>query len=163
MKMEEIFLLLGTNQGELKTNLLKALREIEKNRIRIIKKSKIYKSRPWGLHNQPDFLNMAVEVKCDYSPIELLKIAKEIESKLGRKRTKKRWGPRIIDIDILFYRNKIINTKELIIPHEEFYNRPFAIKSLAEISPNFIPPQSKKRMKDYLSEIDNEGIEIYCD
>lgn len=161
--MDGIFLLLGTNRDELKSNLLTALKEMKQSKISIIKKSKIYKTKPWGNINQADFLNMAVEVECDYSPRELLQVVKNIESKMGREKTTKRWGPRIIDIDILFYGNKIVNENDLIIPHKEFYNRPFAIKPLSDISPDFRPPLSNKKIKDYLSEIDNEGIEIYRD
>jgi len=160
--MKKIFLLLGTNIGDLKTNLLGAMANLQQKGIRIIKKSKIYKTAPWGNKNQPDFLNMAIEVECDYSPTELLRVIKEIEKKMGRKATAKRWQQRIIDIDILFYGEKIINNKNLTVPHKEFYNRPFAIKPLAEISPDFIPPLSKKSLKHYLSEIDDARIEIYC-
>ena len=157
MKMNGIFLLLGTNIGELKTNLLKALDEIKKHKIKILRKSKIYKTKPWGKFAQPDFLNMAMEVECDYSPQVLLKIIKDIEANMGRKKTV-RWGPRIIDIDILFYGNETVRQKDLIIPHQEFYNRPFAIKPLAEIAPDFTPPFSKKKIRDYLTDIDHEGI-----
>jgi 2-amino-4-hydroxy-6-hydroxymethyldihydropteridine diphosphokinase len=163
MKMNGIFLLLGTNRGELKTNLLNALEQIKQHKITVIKKSKIYKTKAWGNPKQPDFLNMALEVECSYSPEKLLQILKAIESRMGRKKVKQRWGPRIIDIDILFYGDKIINMEDLIIPHKEFYNRSFAIMPLAEISPDFIPPLSKKKIKDCLAEIDNEGIEIYSD
>ncbi len=160
--MDEIFLLLGTNKFKLRTNLCKALDEIEKHRIKIIRRSKIYKTKPWGNPNQPDFLNMAVEVECSYPPSALLHVLKKIEAKMGRVKTEERWIPRIIDIDILFYGKRIVRTKDLMIPHKEFYHRPFAIKPLADIAPDFIPPHSKKRIKEYLSEIDDEGIEIYC-
>jgi len=159
--MGKIFLLLGTNVGSLKKNLSRALSEIQEHNIRIIKKSRIYKTKPWGNSNQPDFLNMAIEVDCNYSPSELLKVLKRIESRMGRKKTRHRWRPRIIDVDILFYGDKIVNSKILTIPHKEFYNRTFAIKLLAEISPDFVPPLSNKRVKNFLQGIGNEGIEIY--
>lgn len=162
-EMEKIFLLLGTNVGNLKANLLKALKELEKNEIRITKKSKIYRTKPWGNGDQSDFLNMALAVECNYKPLVLLNMLKKIEFSMGRKKTRRRWGPRIIDIDILFYGNQMIKRKHLVIPHKEFYNRPFAIKLLAEIAPNFVPPLSDKKMKDYLKGVDDEGFEIYCD
>jgi 2-amino-4-hydroxy-6-hydroxymethyldihydropteridine diphosphokinase len=161
--MDGIFLLLGTNRGELKTNLLTALDEIEKQNIAIVKKSKIYKTKPWGKCDQPDFLNMAVEVDCTYTPRELLRVIKNIESKMGREEPVVKWGPRIIDIDILFYGSHVVHEKDLTIPHKEFYNRPFAIKPLSDISPEFMPPFSNKKVKDYVTEIDHEGIEIYSD
>lgn len=160
--MENIFLLLGTNIGHLKKNLDSALNKIQGHNIRIVKKSKMYKTKPWGSNNQPDFLNMVIEIDCDYSAAELLTVLKNIESKMGRKKTR-RWGPRVIDVDILFYGDRVIKSKNLIIPHKEFLNRPFAIKLLAEIAPDFILPFSTKRVKDFLPDIRNEGIEIYRD
>ncbi len=156
-------LLMGTNVGNLKSNLLTALKMLEKNEIKVIKKSKIYKTKPWGYDNQPDFLNMALEVKCRHEPLELLHILKEIESCMGRKKSRRRWGPRIIDIDILFYGNQIIERKDLVIPHREFFNRSFAMKLCAEIAPNFIPPMSDKRMRDFIKGVGDEGLEIYRD
>ncbi len=161
--MEKIFLLIGTNVGDLKSNLIKAQKHLEKHNIKIIKKSKIYKTKPWGNGNQPDFLNMALEIVCNYKPIGLLHILKKIESSMGRKKTERRWGPRIIDIDILFYGRQIIKRKDLIIPHREFYNRRFAVKILADIAFDFVPPQSDKQIKDYLEGVADEGFEIYCD
>lgn len=161
--MEKIFLLIGTNVGDLKPNLIKAQKYLEKHKVKIMKKSKIHKTKPWGNNNQPDFLNIALEVECNYKPLRLLHMLKKIESSMGRKKTERRWGPRIIDIDILFYGRQIMKRKDLIIPHKEFYNRPFAIKLLAEIAPDFVPPQSEKQVKNYLKGIDDEGFEIYCD
>jgi len=159
--MRKIFLLLGSNLGALEENLINALRYLESHNINVVKKSRIYRTKPWGVTDQPDFLNMAVEIECDYRPEELLNILKKIESLMGRKKTGDRWGPRIIDIDILFYNQQIIKEKNLTIPHKEFYNRPFAIKLLSDIAPGFIPPFSDKPMKEYLKGLDNEGFEIY--
>jgi len=150
-RMENILLLMGTNVGNLKTNLLTALRLLDENGIRVVKKSKIYRTKPLGNEDQADFLNMALEVECLYEPLELLRVLKRIESHMGRKRTR-RWGPRVIDIDILFYGDRIIKKKELEIPHREFFNRTFAIELCAEIAPDFVPPRSKKKIKDYLED-----------
>lgn len=150
-RMENILLLMGTNVGNLRTNLLTALTLLDKNGIRVVKKSKIHRTKPVGYENQPDFLNMALEVECSYKPIELLHILKKIESHMGRKRTR-RWGPRIIDIDILFYGDRVMKRKELEIPHRDVFNRSFAIELCAEIAPDFIPPRSKKCIKDYLGD-----------
>jgi 2-amino-4-hydroxy-6-hydroxymethyldihydropteridine diphosphokinase len=161
-EMEKIFLLMGTNFGDLKSNLTEALQRLAKNGILVLKKSKIYKTKSWGKINQPDFLNMALEVQCNYEPTELLHVLKKIESNMGRKNNSPRWGSRIIDIDIVFYGDRVMKKEDLIIPHKEFYNRPFALKLLAEIAPAFIPPNSDKPLKEYLKGINNEGIEIYC-
>ena len=161
--MTNIFLLVGTNLGSLRTNLQKALKELKKNDINVLKKSKIHKTIPWGDKKQPDFLNMAIEIGCNYRPVKLLEVLKDIEFHMGRKKSTCRWGPRIIDLDILFYDHVTIEERDLIIPHKEFYKRPFAIRLLAEIAPDFIPPLSDKNIKDYLKGVDDEGSEIYCD
>ncbi|OPX17626.1 2-amino-4-hydroxy-6-hydroxymethyldihydropteridine diphosphokinase [candidate division WOR-3 bacterium 4484_100] len=158
--MEKIFLLLGTNLGNGKENLIRALDELEKKGITILRRSRIYKTQPWGYSNQPDFLNLGVEVKCDYPPTELLNILKQIEKKLGRIKGP-RWGPRLIDIDIIFYGNQIVKTRELTIPHPQFFNRPFALHIIAELAPDFIPPGSDLRMSEISREVSDEGIQIY--
>ena len=104
---------------------------------------------------------MTLEVKSDYTPSELLIVLKEIESSIGRERDGRKWGPRKIDIDLLFYGNKVIRERDLPIPHEEFFNRPFAIRLLAEIAPDFVPPHSDKHIEEYLDGVDDEGFEIY--
>lgn len=161
-KMERIYLLLGTNLGKLKENLMNAIEELSKNGIKILKKSKIYKTKPWGKEDQPDFINMVVEVETGLNPKELLETIKDIERKLKREKTEK-WGPRIIDIDILFYGNQIINEPDLTIPHPYFFERPFAIIPMQDIAPDFIPPDYKKSIKEIASGVSYEGIEIYCD
>ncbi len=160
--MERVYLLLGTNVGNLTENIMNAIDELSKNGIKILKKSKIYKTKPWGKTDQPDFLNMAVEVETSFSPQELLKTLKGIEQKLKRK-TNEKWGPRIIDIDILFYGNHTINEPNLIIPHPYFFERNFAIIPMADIAPDFIPPAQNKSIKQVKAGVKNEGIEIYCD
>ncbi|MEO0096429.1 MAG: 2-amino-4-hydroxy-6-hydroxymethyldihydropteridine diphosphokinase [candidate division WOR-3 bacterium] len=160
--MERVYLLLGTNLGKLKENLMNAVDELSKNGIKILKKSKIYKTKPWGKKDQPDFLNMAVEAETDFTPEELLQKIKEIEKKLKREKTEK-WGPRIIDIDIIFYGNRIVNEPDLKIPHPYFFERNFAIIPMADIAPNFIPPAQNKSIKEMKAGVKNEGIEIYCD
>ncbi len=160
--MEKIFLLLGTNLGNSKMNLDKALNEIKKCRITILRQSKIYKTKPWGYSDQPDFLNLGIEVSCHYTPVQLLDILKQIEKKMGRDKGP-RWGPRLIDIDIIFYGKKIIKTERLTIPHPQFFNRPFALHIIAELAPDFIPPGSDLKMREITREIPDEEIQIYCD
>ncbi len=161
-KMERVYLLLGTNIGDLKENLTTAIDELNKNNIRVIKKSKIYRTKPWGKAEQPDFLNMALEVETSYSPQRLLQKIKEIEEKMKREKTE-RWGPRIIDIDILFYGTETINEPELTIPHPHFFKRAFAIIPLAEIAPDYIPPSGSKSIREIASGVENEGVAVYSD
>jgi len=160
--MDNIFLLLGTNVGDIKENLRNALRALENNAIAIRKKSRMHRTKPWGYADQPDFLNMAVEVECEYTPRELLAIIKRIEKDMGRKKARERWGPRIIDIDILFYNQEVIAEQDVTIPHKEFFNRPFAMKLLCEIAPDFKPPQTGKRLIEHLEGVNRGECEIYC-
>lgn len=161
--MERIYLLLGTNVGNLEENLKRALRLIEARGIKILKKSKIYKTAPWGLSQQPDFLNLALEVASDLTPVSLLRTLKEIETQMGRTGSGGRWLPRVIDIDILFMDGLVIDRADLQIPHREFFSRPFAIKILSDIAPDFQPPGRVQRIIDLMEGAADEGIEIYRD
>ena len=161
--MEKAYLLLGTNVGDLEENMARALRAIAAQNIKILKKSKIYKTKPWGVRNQPDYLNLALEVESDLSAVELLSIFKRIESQMGRKKIKEKWHPRLIDIDILFWGKHVIERADLKIPHEQFYNRPFAIKILSEIAPDFVPPGRIKTLSEICAGEVHEGIEVYRD
>lgn len=160
--MEKVYLLLGTNSGSLKENLINTLDELTKIGVKILKKSQIYRTKPWGKTDQPYFLNMAIEVESPFPPEDLLVKLKEVEKRLGRKSTE-HWGPRKIDIDILFYGHRKVNNLDLIIPHPYFFQRPFAIIPMADIAPDFIPPGQNKSIKELAVGVDNEGIETYCD
>ncbi len=160
-EMQKIFLLLGTNSGDMENNLIKAQKELENRKIKIVKRSKVYQTKPWGRVDQPDFLNVGLEISCEYPPPELLSIVKQIELAMGRRSENLRWGPRIIDIDIIFYGNQVIDSSHLTIPHKDFFNRPFAVRILAEIAPDFVPPCSSKKLNDYLNGLEHERFEIY--
>jgi 2-amino-4-hydroxy-6-hydroxymethyldihydropteridine diphosphokinase len=126
------YLSLGSNIGEREKNLKKAISFLKKKGIKILEKSKVLETKPVGYKNQPDFLNQVIKVETNLSPFELLKTVKIIEREIGRKKTF-RWGPRIIDIDILIYDDVKINTKRLTIPHREIKNRDFIITLLKEL------------------------------
>jgi len=133
------FLLLGTNLGDRKKNLTVARNSIELNVGPIIKASTIYRTAAWGKTDQPDFLNQAVEVETEFPATRVLKEILEAERIMGRMRSVK-WSERLIDIDILFYANSVINTPELTIPHPQLPYRRFALMPLAEIPPDCIHP-----------------------
>ena len=103
-------------------------------------KSHVYKTAAWGKTDQDDFLNVALMSKTNLSPSEVLKQIHIIESKMGRVRVEK-WGPRIIDIDIIFYDEKIIKKPDLIIPHPQLTNRNFVLTPLMDICPEYIHPE----------------------
>jgi 2-amino-4-hydroxy-6-hydroxymethyldihydropteridine diphosphokinase len=148
--MARAFLLVGTNQGDLQLNIKSAIENIQHQGIAIVKRSSISRTKPWGCEDQPDFLNMTLKIETSYEPQELLYVLKSIETRMGRRPDALRWGPRIIDIDILFYEDRVIESKELTIPHPEFLNRPFAIRLLAEIEPSFEHPCTHKKVCQYL-------------
>jgi len=142
---------LGSNIGDRQKNLANAKKQIKKF-VTIEKKSSIYETDPVDYENQDKFLNQVIIGKTKYSPQETLKKLQTIEKKMGRikKITK---GPRIIDLDILFFNSETLNTKNLIIPHPEIQNRRFILKPLTEISPNFIHPTLKKSIKELFNNL----------
>jgi len=141
-----IYLLLGSNLGDRFQNLAEA-----RDRIGSIQaSSSIYVTRAWGNTHQPDFYNQVIEIDTQLTPEELLKTILKIEASMGRVRDEK-WGARIIDIDILFYRNKIIDTEGLIVPHPEIKNRRFTLIPLREIT-NMIHPVLRKTIDELLKD-----------
>ena len=149
--MTIIYLSLGSNIGNRRKNLEKALIELEKNNINIIKISSVYETEPVG-PKQRNFYNIAGKFSTNLLPDELLKQLKQIEKTLGRIKTF-RWGPRVIDIDILFYGAQIIKTKNLIIPHKEIANRAFVLVPMKEIAPHFVHPIYKKTISYLLKRL----------
>lgn len=146
---EPIFILLGSNVGDCQANLLNARQEISRSIGKIITTSSVYKSAPWGNTHQPDFFNQVIEVNSTLTPDNLLEGILDIEKSLGRKRGVK-WGPRIIDIDILLWGTRSINTPQLVVPHPELPNRKFTLLPLTEIAPEFLHPGEKKTIRELL-------------
>lgn len=126
---------LGSNVGDPPANIAKALRLLEDGgAVRITAVSSIYKTAPWGYLDQPPFANACALACTRLDPARLLAAVKRIEADMGRKHTV-RWGPRIIDVDILFYGDTSLSTPELVLPHKELFNRGFVLVPLAEIAP----------------------------
>ncbi|MBN1861179.1 MAG: 2-amino-4-hydroxy-6-hydroxymethyldihydropteridine diphosphokinase [Candidatus Thermoplasmatota archaeon] len=144
--MPQVFLGLGSNMGEKEKNIRKALALIAKVCI-IQKKSHVYLTEPIGNIKQQWFLNCVVEIQTEIEPHALLALLKSIEQKLGRISTVEN-GPRSIDIDILFYGNRIIHSKNLTIPHPLIQERLFVLQPLMDIDPSFLHPVLKKTIKD---------------
>ena len=155
--MHTLFLSLGSNIGDKENNLNKAL-ELLKEKLKIIKVSSIYKSEPVDLTDQDWFFNLVIKGESELSAEDLLKFIQSIENKLGRKR-EIRFGPRIIDIDILFYDKKQINTSDLIIPHPSAYRRAFVLYPLLEIEPNFSYPKFPISWYMFILPFRRQGIE----
>ncbi|MCK4777407.1 MAG: 2-amino-4-hydroxy-6-hydroxymethyldihydropteridine diphosphokinase [Actinomycetia bacterium] len=137
---------MGTNLGNRIENLSRCCLEIQKNNIEILDYSSVYQTEPEGFTKQPLFLNMAIKVNVLISPVKLLNICKKIELKMGRK-TGKKWRPRVIDIDILFFDHQNINKNNLKIPHPHLKKRKFALLPLLELSPDLKDPITREKYK----------------
>ena len=146
-----IYILLGSNLGNREQNLGLALDKIASGVGRILTQSSIYQSEPWGNSQQPQFLNLVAEVNSRNDPQQVLQKLLSIESELGRERLEK-WGPRTIDLDILFFNDRVIQTENLIVPHPGIAMRRFALIPLCEIAPNFFHPLLEKTCQQLLKE-----------
>jgi 2-amino-4-hydroxy-6-hydroxymethyldihydropteridine diphosphokinase len=144
-----IFLLLGSNQGDPLQNLRKAAREIDERAGKIIRRSSCYKTAAWGISEQPEFYNQVLEIASVRRPELLLEELLLIEQEMGRVRVQK-WGPRMIDIDILFYGSEIVDTPDLKIPHPGIPDRRFTLVPLGEIAPDWQHPVMKKSIAELL-------------
>lgn len=132
--MNKVYLSLGTNIGDREENLKKAVRLLEEQEaVSIEAISSIYETAPVGFLDQPSFLNIALLVQTTVEPIDMLRICQSIENELGRVR-EIRWGPRVIDLDILLFNNDNIETDELIVPHARMFERAFVLVPLLEIA-----------------------------
>ncbi len=143
---------IGSNLGDREQNCLEAIRLLSGGGMAIRKQSSMYETEPWGVKDQPRFINMAIEIETDKTPIDLLHLLNDIEKKLGRTETVK-WGPRTIDLDILFYDDLVIKGSGLEVPHPRMHEREFVLKPLAEIAPDKLHPLLKKKVRELLSEL----------
>jgi 2-amino-4-hydroxy-6-hydroxymethyldihydropteridine diphosphokinase len=152
--MINVFLLLGSNLGNRELYLQKAINLIELDIAPVTKRSAIYLTQSWGKTDEPDYLNQVIEIKTTSNAQEVLDKVLAIEIILGRQRQVK-WGSRTIDIDILFYGDKVINQPGLVVPHPELHKRRFTLVPLAQIAPKFVHPVLKKD----ISQLKNELID----
>ncbi|MCO6488488.1 MAG: 2-amino-4-hydroxy-6-hydroxymethyldihydropteridine diphosphokinase [Phaeodactylibacter sp.] len=139
MKANQVYLHTGTNLGNRESNLLRANEWIGREIGPIGEASKVYRTKAWGITDQPDFLNQALRVSTHLPPFQLLERIQAIERRMGRVREVK-WGERIIDIDILFYNNEVIDTETLTIPHPYLHYRNFVLLPLMDIAPGLVHP-----------------------
>ncbi|QQK07235.1 2-amino-4-hydroxy-6-hydroxymethyldihydropteridine diphosphokinase [Miniphocaeibacter halophilus] len=146
------FIALGSNMGDRNKYLEDAIDLINKRVGRVLKRSSILETKPYGYTEQDNFLNMAIKIDTELSPRDLLKKLLQIEAELERVRLIT-WGPRTIDLDIIYYGNEIIDEDDLKIPHIDLYNRDFVLKPIVEIDRDFIDPRKNKKVSELLEEL----------
>jgi 2-amino-4-hydroxy-6-hydroxymethyldihydropteridine diphosphokinase len=151
-----IYLALGTNLGDRQANLSRA-KQLLLPHIQVLRESSIYETDPWGYTDQPAFLNKVISVQTRFNPFVLLWQLKRIERKMGREKTFRN-GPRVIDLDILFYGQRVIDKFYLQIPHPRLHERAFVLIPLAEIAPDFVHPVLNKSVITLLSGVDPKGV-----
>ncbi len=161
LDVKKAYLLLGSNLGDRQLYLARACALIADEVGEVFEQSAIYETEAWGKTDQPGFLNMALAVNTTFSPLELLHKVLEIEQKLGRVRHEK-WGARLIDIDIIFYGDEIVDIKdELQIPHPEMQRRKFVLQPLAAIAPDLVHPVLRQTMTELLGQLaDSLSVKI---
>ena len=159
--MEEhiVYLALGSNLGDRPANLKQAIAALSPQ-MEVKAKSPVYETPPWGHTDQPMFLNQALKVKTYVEPELLLKHLKRLEIALGRKATIQ-YGPRLIDIDILFYDDLVLDTPSLVIPHPQLHERGFVLMPLNDIAPDLMHPTLRKTVREMLALCNVSGITAY--
>ena len=160
MTMEHvIYLSIGSNVGDRLLNLQNAVTSLAP-KVQSVLQSSIYETGPWGYADQPAFLNQAVKAETYLDPNDLLVLLKEIEVSMGRQETF-RFGPRLIDLDILFYDELVLDTPKLTIPHPRIAERAFVLIPLAEIAPDLCHPIFKKTIQELKTPLDTSSIELF--
>ncbi|MFI2858920.1 2-amino-4-hydroxy-6-hydroxymethyldihydropteridine diphosphokinase [Paenibacillus sp. JSM ZJ436] len=158
----EAYIALGANLGDREQTMLEALRQLDKHpSIQVLRCSSLYETEPVGYVDQPMFLNMAAAISTLLSPLELLAVMQRIESRLGRKRLV-HWGPRTVDLDLLWMTGQNMNTRELILPHPRMLERAFVLMPLGDIVPEDEPSGLHMTVKTALESLEGkEGIQLW--
>jgi 2-amino-4-hydroxy-6-hydroxymethyldihydropteridine diphosphokinase len=155
------YLGLGSNLGDRRANLHAAVNGLPPA-ASVLRASSIYQTEPWGYLEQPAFLNQVLEVETNLSPIDLLAALKRLETGLGRQATF-RYGPRLIDLDILLYDELVVDQPDLVIPHPQLAQRAFVLVPLAELAPDLLHPRLGVSMAELKDRIDLSGVKSVVD
>lgn len=154
-----VFIALGTNMGDRQTNLQHAIHAM-RPAVAILDRSPVYETPPWGYEQQPEFLNQVVKGYTELAPLDLLTFLKDIERRMGRQKTI-RYGPRLIDLDILLYDDLIMDNPKLVIPHPRLAERAFVLVPLADLAPDQRHPVLGQTIKALKEQVDVSGIRPY--
>ena len=160
MENHIVYLALGSNLDDRLANLKQAITALSPQ-MEVKAKSRVYETPPWGYTEQPTFLNQVIKASTYLEFEPLLKHIKRLEIALGRKPSFKN-GPRLIDIDILFYDDLVLNTASLVIPHPHMHERGFVLLPLMDIAPDLVHPVHKKSVREMLASCDVSGIHQFA-
>lgn len=159
MEQHTVYLALGTNLGNRAANLKEAIAALPPQ-MEVKAKSAVYETPPWGFKNQDVFLNQVLRVETYLNPEQLLRHLKRLEITLGRRESFPN-GPRLIDIDILFYDDLVLYSPALMIPHPHMHERGFVLVPMMDIAPDFVHPARKTSIRELASLADVSGIRKY--
>ncbi len=151
------YIAFGSNIGDKKGYVLLAMEKMQELDMKFLKVSTMYETEPYGVREQENFMNCVALVETVLTPMALLDTLLDVEKSLGRVR-EHRWGPRTVDLDIIFYDKKIINFVDLIIPHEDVQNRRFVLEPLSEIAPYYVHPALHKKVIELLNELKETSV-----
>jgi 2-amino-4-hydroxy-6-hydroxymethyldihydropteridine diphosphokinase len=154
-----VYLALGSNLGDRLANLRSAVAALPPA-VSLLDQSPVYETSPWGLTDQPSFLNMVLKGETALPPVDLLDHLKLLEIRLGRQPAV-RWGPRSIDMDILFYADRVLNSRGLTLPHPHLQERAFVLVPLADLEPDLVHPVFGRSVRQLLAAVDANGVKPY--
>ena len=158
MKDERVFIAIGSNMGERESNCLRAVDKLSStDSIELVARSSLYLTAPWGMTEQRDFVNAVVEIRSSLPPSVLMERLREIECSMGRRPSVK-WGERVIDLDIIYYGERVLEEPGLKIPHPRMRERGFVLVPLEEIAPDFKHPVSGQTTRELTSLAEDSPI-----
>lgn len=153
--MHTVIISTGSNQGEREQHLQSAIEALEAHGFALLKASAVYETAAWGLEDQPAFLNQVLCFETEHKPSHCMELLLVIERAMGRQR-KQKWGPRTIDLDILFFDQAIINESDLMVPHPHLHKRRFILEPLHEIMPYYVHPVLKLTVSEMLENCEDQ-------
>jgi 2-amino-4-hydroxy-6-hydroxymethyldihydropteridine diphosphokinase len=164
MNVYTAYISVGSNIGDRHANCVNGINTfVEKSDAELIVQSKLYQTEPLYVENQEWFINAVFAIKTKRPPLELFNIAKKIEKKLGRNLTAQRYGPRVLDLDILIVDNLIVRLPQLIVPHPRLHERRFVLQPFADIAPKLNHPELNKTIQELLFNLDDKNKKVYID